>query len=160
MNKGKPSRDCWDNFFRAGRNEVFSPLFVGAVVLLAIVGVSLAGWAWWGSRFAVSWKLYTSSSQLNSGSFAHVLAGTTPMTMTLPNNLIEFVGGLYSVDCASPLGHSIKISSGVLATSWTSNGTITTVATCQPGVVNAGFLFRVISPTSIRVIDPQNVVLS
>lgn len=78
--------------------------------------------------------------------------------MTLPNNLIEFVGTEYHIDCASPLGHTVTIVPGVLTTTWDG---INRVMTCDAGPAGgAGVSFRVVTPSLIRIVSVRNVVFS
>ena len=153
-----PHKSCWEEWCCPGRCGVFTPLTIGTIVAFAIFSFIFSLWAWQGSQFQVQQHVITQNGMLQSNRYAFVLASALPLDMTLPNNLIEFVGGLYSVDCATNAGHSVRITTGVLPTTW--DGGNATTATCIAGQPNAGFLFRVLSRSQIRVVDPHSVVFS
>lgn len=156
MNKRK--YDCWDEWCCPGRCGVFTPLSIGAVVAFSVLAFIFSLWAWQSSLFLSQQYVYTTSGSLTPSRYASVLASPSiPLQMTLPNNLLEYIGGLFSVDCATSIGHKVTILAGILPTTWDGNNT---VATCDPGYYNAGFLFRVISQSSVRVIDPRGISFS
>jgi hypothetical protein len=87
----------------------------------------------------------------------HVLYNVGPpyLTMTLPNNLIEYIGAQYNIVCANP-GHVIRISSGPLTTTFDALGH--TIATCtQPF---SGLSIQVFSSSHMRIISSNGVVFS
>lgn len=150
---GKPNPDFWSEWV-FGRCGMMTPLATGTIVGFSIVAFLFSLWAWQTSQYAGQQVVYYQSAAIVPSPFGIVLAGAVPMTMTLPNNLLEFIGGLYSVACASPAGHVIKITPGILNTRWIANATM---AMCQPGYPNAGFLFHVLSQSSVRVMASDGV---
>lgn len=149
---------CWATWCCPGRCAWFKNLFVGVIVFLAIFSLVFAVWSWSGSRFATSYKSYASNGIIQTGPGQHILVASIPLTMTLPNNLIEFVGSEYHIDCASPLAHTITITAGVLPTTW--DGT-NRVMTCNPlPLGGAGVSFRVVTPSLVRIVASRNVVFS
>jgi hypothetical protein len=133
------------------------PLVVALIISLAAVALGLAIWARNSASFPTGQKLYSASGPISSSPSGHVFTGNTPQTMTLPHNLLEYIGGTYNIDCASPLAHVVRITPGVMGTSF--DGTAT-MATCNAGQPDAGFTFRVITPARIRVISSNEVVFS
>jgi hypothetical protein len=129
---------------------------VGVITLFAIAAFVVALYAWSQTSFATSYRTYTSNGMLATSPANHVLVASIPLVMTLPNNLLEYVGGLYHVDCASPLAHTLTIQPGVLPTSWDG---VNKKMTCTLGIPG-GVTFRVVTPTLIRVVGSSNVVFS
>ena len=157
-NEYKESRSCWDEWCCPGRCGVFTPILVGALLAFSITAFFFSLWAWQASLYVGSQHVYTGPvARMTPDRYAHVLAGTAPMMFVLPNNLIEYIGGIYSIDCASALGHQIKLTNGLLPTSWDGNNT---VATCIAGFSNAGLLFRVYSQSGIRLIQSNGIAFS
>lgn len=147
-------RNCWNEWCCPGRCGVFTPLAIGLVIAFSITSFAFALWAWNSSRFAGSQVVYYQSGIIPPTPYASVLGGALPMQMTFPNNLLEYIGGVYDVTCASPVGHTIILLPGILPLTWDGNHT---KAVCQVGYENAGFMFRVIAHNRIRVIDPKGV---
>ena len=148
-------KDCWAEWCCPGRCGFFTPIAVGAILAFAILAFFFGLWAWNSSTFHQRQAQYVASGVLANSPWAAVLTGTTAQEMTLPNNLIEYIYVNYRVVCVSPLGHKIKITPGVLPTTWDG---VNTVANCPMGVVNAGFDFHVISQSIIYVSNVQGGV--
>jgi hypothetical protein len=152
----RKNRDCWKKYCCPGRCGFFTPLAIGCVVAFSILSFFFSLWAWQSSQYVGGQTVYVGDGIIIGPSpYASVFAAVdAPKTYRLPNNLIEYIGGVYSIDCISPLGHSIAILHGVLNTTWDG---VNTVAKCNPGHYNAGFMFRVLSQSSIRIIDPDGM---
>jgi len=144
--KRQKHKDCWSEWCCPGRCGVFAPMAVGAIVAFSILSFFFSLWAWQSTQFAVSQHQYTMSGLIANSPYAAVLTGATAQEMTLPNNLIEYIGGNFRVVCVSPIGHSVKIIPGILTTTW--DGT-NNIATCPVGVPNAGFDYHVISQSIV-----------
>ncbi len=125
-------------------------LFHAAVIAALVVG-SL-GFMY--ANYSLTQSTHYQSRRLEAHPLAHVIAGTTPVVLTLPNDLSPYVGKLYHVDCASAASHTVVIEPGSAAT-WTVGVPNIRTATCL--AAGGGFSFRVISSTGIRLIDPQSV---
>jgi len=141
------------------RSNWFKGLAGAAVlILLLILGASF-GMAIWSTSTLVTMttqQIHFVDGELGAATLNHVLTGTVPLSITLPNDLSPYMGKMYSIDCASAPAHKITIASGGLLSFW--QGGAQRVATC--GGAGAGFSFRVVSPSLIRLIDPRNVVFS
>lgn len=133
------------------------PLIAAIIIALSGTALGLAIWAHSAATFPNSQKLYSASGSLSSSYSGQVFTGNTAQTMSLPHNLIEFIGGTYNVECASPLAHVVQITPGPLGTSF--DGT-STVATCNVGQPDAGFTFRVVTQSRIRIISSNQVIFS
>lgn len=156
--KDRSSTNCWDEWCCPGRCGVFTPILVGALLAFSILAFFFSLWAWQSSLYVGSQHVYTGAvARITPDRYAHVLAATVPMMVVLPNNLIEYIGGIYSIDCASPLGHRIELQNGLLQTTWDGNNT---VATCIAGTHNAGLLFRVFSQNGIRLLQANGIAFS
>lgn len=141
-------------------NKLSAPT-VGLIVAFSILAFIFSLWSWQHSRMFTEQQTYRDTvpnQYLTPNRHAHVLAGQTPTTFKLPNNLIEYIGGLYSISCASPVGHSIVIDNGLSNTAWNAAGN--KVATCTQNAENAGILFRVVSQSSIHVLVSNDVVFT
>lgn len=148
--------DCWSVWCCPGRCAWFRSLFVGVITLFAIAAFVVALYAWSLTSFATSYRTYTSNGGIATSPANHLLASSIPLVMTLPNNLIEYVGGLYHIDCASPLAHTVTIQPGVLATTWDGTNKVMTCTLGTPG----GVTFRVVTPTLIRIVGSKSVTFS
>jgi hypothetical protein len=156
--KEKSQKSCCAVWCCPGRCAWFKNLFVGVVVFFAIFSFVISLWAWSQSSFATSYKTYTTNGGINTWPAQHILAASIPLEMTLPNNLLEFIGAEYHIDCASPLAHSITIIPGVLSTTWDGTNRVLTCNASPAG--GAGISFRVVTPTLIRIISSRNVVFN
>lgn len=162
MSTKRPQNSCLREWCCPGRTSFFRPLVIAVIVSFSIVSLIFALWAWRATAIVTQQSVHTlQTGVLGPGTYAHVLASPTGvMDRTLPNNLIEYVGGLYSVVCATSFGHKVRITPGILPTHFPSgpDGTIqASMAVCQAGAVNAGFMFRVISGSSISIETSHNV---
>lgn len=146
--------DTW--FCCKGRAKCFSPFAVACVVTLSVIAISFAIVAWFDASFSLNYSTYTVSGPIASSPASHLLAGSLVMSMSLPNNLADYVGKFYHIDCASLLAHSITIAPGTLPTTW--DGTHR-VATCTLGA-GGGLSFRVISPGQVRIVGSTSVTFT
>ena len=149
---------CWNRWCCYGRCLWFQPLLVAAVVALSIVALVTATYAAHAATLSNAYTVHRVSSALASTPPGHVIAGTTAITLTLPNNLVEHIGMTYNVDCASPLAHTIVIQPGTLFTTWDG---VNRKATCNTGASGvSGFSFHVISQTLIRITSTRQMIFS
>lgn len=154
--KTNAQNGCWSTWCCPGRCAWFKSLFVAVITLFAIAAFVIALYAWSQTSFATSYKTYGSNTMIATWPANALLTATIPLAMTLPNNLVEYVGGLYHIDCASPLAHTVSIQPGVLPTTWDG---VNKVFTCTLGVPG-GVSFRVVTPSLVRVVGSRNVVFS
>ncbi len=126
-------------------------MLVGLTMFFSITAFVLMIATWWSTSFATSQSVWTVSGPLSNFPRHHVLAGTIPLVMTLPNNMLEYVGKEYVVDCPTLVPHEVKFLPGALVTTW--DGTNTIVTCTGP---NAGFTFRVITQNVIRITSPAS----
>jgi hypothetical protein len=145
--KRSSSKGCWSTWCCPGRCAWFTSLFAGVVVTFAILAFTFAMISWFMASFASSQTVYTQSGPINTSPQNAVLAGSpVPLQMTMPNNLLEYAGASYTVDCLTPGAHTITLAAGPLPTTWDG---VHRVATC--GGPLTGFSFRVITSSVIRV---------
>ena len=140
-----------------GRSAWFSKLFVAAIVLFSIFALVFAMWALYNADYNISRTVYTSSAAIGYYPSNHILAGALPLIMTLPNNMINYLGGAtYDIDCGSS-GHIVKIQPGTIPTTWPGGAT---QFVCD--AAGGGVSFRVISsfPPLIRVTASNDVTFS
>ena len=131
-------------------------LAAACVVLLSLAACFLVSLTWSRTRFHSAVLIHTQSESLSPNYGSHVLSnGVSAMTMSLPHNMLEYVAGLYHVDCVEA-GHVVQITAGSLGTSW--DGVTASRATCDSA--GAGFTFHVTSATRIRVISSRGVSFS
>lgn len=154
----KPAKDCGSVWCCPGRCDWFKKLYVGVITFFSIAAFAIALISWSNTSFTTSYRTYTVNGVIRTSPAQHILAGTVVQAMTLPNNLVEYVGTEYHIDCASPLPHSVTILPGVLTTTWDG---VNRVMTCNAGPVGgAGVSFRVVTPSLIRLVSARNVVFS
>jgi hypothetical protein len=156
--KDNTKKTCWATWCCPGRCAWFKNLFVGVITFCAIFAVVSSIWAWSQSGFATNYRTYATNGVIQTGPAQHILTAAIPLTMTLPNNLLEFVGTEYHLDCASPLAHTITIMAGVLPTTWDGTNRVVTCNAMPLG--GAGISFRVVTPSLIRIVSSRNVVFS
>ena len=126
--------------------------------VMALVAIVISGAVYMSATFPTSQTVYSDGAAgvLAAWPQNQVLAGgTAPLAMTLPNNVIEFVGKQYTVDCATLPHHTITILGGSLTTTWDG---VHKVATC--GGPFTGFSFRVINNNYIRVTASTGVTFT
>jgi hypothetical protein len=156
MEKYTKERDCWSVWCCPGRCDWFKKLYVGVITFFSIAAFIVALIAYFSNAFSTTQRIYTTNGVIQTSPANHVLAASIPLSMTLPNNLLEFVGSRFSIDCASPLNHVVSITPGVLPTSWDG---VNKVMTCNLGAVGgAGVTFRVVTPSLIRVESSKDIV--
>ncbi len=84
-------------------------LLFGITYVLLVLAVVFAFIAWNAANFPSSHAVHSSSGVLQSGYSGHILASTgSAVSMTMPDNLIEYVGRTYNVDCLTPFAHSVR----------------------------------------------------
>jgi len=154
--KNRADKSFW-NWCCLGRCLWFHPLMVGIVFTMSVFAFVICFFAWNQGAFASTQKVYTIGGAIQTSPMNHVL-GTSETTgilaMTLPNNMLEYAGAIYDIDCPTPFAHTITIQAGPLPTTW--DGT-RRVATCSFG---GGFQFRVISSSAIRVVSATGVTFT
>lgn len=99
------------------------------------------------SQSAVSQQTYYQDTTLAVAPNQHALRGSTPMTITLPNDLTSYIGRSIRIDCVNSGGHTIRIASGALATRW--KAPALRVATCTSA--GDGITFVVTSAYTLRI---------
>ena len=144
-------KGCWQLYCCPGCTKWFSPIAVAFIISFAIISFIFSVWALNKTNFSTSEALYTTSGFIANSPAAHALVSTspTPLTMQLPNNLVEFIGGRYKIFCLTPgVMHKIKIQAGILPTTWDG---VNTVATCNGVVPGTAIDFSVITTSVIQV---------
>ena len=134
---------CWSGFM------IFVFLVSAVALALGIVAVVQ-------QQDLTSQKVYTVSDNIASNPLSHVFSGPAVQTMVLPNDLRDFVGKVYNLDCDSAFAHRIEIAPGSLVTTFDGANTI---ATCG-GTIGAGLTIKVNSPSTMRIIGSNDIVLS
>lgn len=142
----------------AGRSNFFYGI-VGAIVLLAVafcVAGAITAFVLLGTRgFLTVQTTYITSGHLSTSTASHLVVGSTPLTITLPGDLSNMIGSVYHFDCLGGGAHTFVFGTG--GASWTGVSGQKT-ATCTAAL--AGFSFRVLTATMVRLIDPRNVNFS
>jgi hypothetical protein len=134
---------------------------LGLVAIAFCVAGSIAAFFLLGTRgFLTLHTTYITSGNFGTSTAAHLVVGSTPLTITLPGDLSNMIGSVYHFDCLGGGAHTFVFGSG--GASWTGVSGQKT-ASClsvpiTPGGV--GFSFRVLTATSVRLIDPRNVNFS
>lgn len=129
----------------------FHPIHVAIVTALSIVSFIVVFVIWHNTTFSTTQNVYTTSGMLSNFPQNHVLSAAVPLAMTLPNNMLEFIGAEYTIDCPTPVAHSVTIQAGTLTTTW--DGVNRKVTCTGPRV---GLSFRVISSSVVRVTSPSS----
>ena len=76
--------------------------------------------------------------------------------MVLENDLGSRIGRVYRVWSRSAQPHTVRITSGALATTWDGTSTLATFG----GAIGDGFVFEVISKTQTVLLSVNNVVFT
>ena len=143
MGKGESCCVAW---CCPGRLGWFRPIIIAAVIAMAIFSVVTSIVAYNVAKFSTSQSVYTLTGVTLATSTAnHVMAGATVMQLNLPNNLVEYAGASYVVDCLTVPAHTLRILPGTLSTTWDG---INKVAHCVQG---GGFRFRVVTSSFVRL---------
>lgn len=160
----KKTKDCCNSCLSIwccpGRCDWFKKLFVGVVVFFALFAFIFSLYTWSIVSWNTSYKTYTSNAAIQPWPANHIIANSVALTMTLPNNLVEYMQGEYHIDCSGPVfsTHSIVITPGPMGATW--DGT-NRIATCSPAPLGgAGISFRVVAPNLIRIVGVRNMVFS
>lgn len=130
-------------------------MLVGLTMFFSIAAFVISLWYVHTANFGQEQVAWTVSGPLDNFPQNHVLAGLIPITMTLPNNMLEWVGKEYTFDCPGTTPQEVKIQPGALTTTWDG---VNTKITCTGPL--AGFSFRVIRQDLIRITSSSGVVLS
>lgn len=155
--KKRDPSECWGGWCCGGtksRCMWWSNVAIAVTVTFAIFGFAAGLYAILRTAFATTQIVYTISGGMQSTSMNQVLYSGAPLTMTFPNNMIEWIGAQYNFVCATP-GHQIRILGGPLATSYDG---VNHVATCT--VANAGFSIQVYDSMAMRVLNSAGVTFS
>ncbi len=131
----------------------FSPVVAGAVVTFGVLAFVAGMWAFYTAQFTTTFTRYTATAPMSSTPSSHVIVADSLVTVTLPNNLVEFVGKTYNVDCGSNFMHVWKLGPGLPQTTW--NGA-DTIAKC--GGAGAGMTFHVVGQNYLRIISSTGMV--
>jgi hypothetical protein len=141
---GSEAKDCFSNWCCPGRLSWMTPILAAIVVSFSIFAFAASLIAFTSTRFASSQNVYTTSGTIQPTSMNQVLLSTGPLAMTLPNNMIEFIGASYNFACLTP-GHTITILGGALPTTFDG---VNRRATCT--LAGAGFSIQVMNSLSMR----------
>lgn len=148
---GSEARDCWNQWCCPGRCGWFTPVFAAIVVTFSVFAFAASLIAFTSTRFASTQNVYTTSGPIQPTSMNQVLLSTGPLAMTLPNNMIEFIGASYNFVCATP-GHTITILGGALPTTFDG---VNRRATCT--LAGAGFSIQVFNSLGMRTFAVSSV---
>ena len=132
----------------------FSPVVAGAVVTFGVLAFVAGMWAFYTAQFTTSFTQYTATAPMSPTPSSHVIVADSLVTVTLPNNLVEFVGKTYNVDCGSNFLHVWKLGPGLPQTTW--DGGTSTIAKC--GGAGAGMTFHVVGQNYLRIISSTGMV--
>ncbi len=136
-------------------------IVIGLCYAIAIAALGVASFAWYKGSFATSQVVYVVNGAIDASATSHALnrlGGS--LSMTMPDNLVEYVGKLYHIDCVTSFAHTIRLFTGTLGPSW--DGT-STIATCDAMTATAGFSFVVVKHAPvpfIRIISATGVTFS
>lgn len=134
----------------------FNPLVAGVIVTFGVLAFVFGIWAFYTAQFTTSFSQYSASVQLSPQPSSHLIVGDSIITITLPNNLVEFVGKTYNIDCGTMFPHKIKLAAGSPQIKWDG---VNTLATCAGA--GSGFTFHVVSPFYLRIIGtPVGIMFS
>lgn len=129
--------------------------------LLGLAGIVVAAVFAGRSLDATSQQRYGVSHTMFTYPLNHVLTGSTPITLTLPNDLSPYVGAQYTVDCETAAAHEVVITAGALPTFWEGGGGMQRTVTCTGGAAaRSGFSFRVVSASHVRITQQSHITLS
>lgn len=132
---------------------VGSLIFVSVLVIGAAV---LAAVALNYSLYSMRFRRYTASGAIDNNPFAIYLDAITPLAMTLPNDLSNYVGRTFTVVSQSAQAHTITLTAGTLTSTWDGTNTIATFG----GAIGDSLTFHVFDRDKITVISNTNVVFS
>lgn len=161
---GKKNEKCcsFDSFCME-RSQWWFNLGVALMVIGGICGVvaiAVAGAFAARAGDATTQQKYAVSHQMFARPLNHVLTGSAPVTLTLPNDLTAYIGSEYTIDCETGAAHEVVITAGGMPTFWEASGMLRT-ATCTGGTSGrSGFSFRVVSPSHIRITEQSNMAFS
>ena len=126
-------------------------VFVIAIAAVVLSGIAL-NYALYGTRF----QRYTTSGTILNSPFAVYLDNTSPLAMTLPNDLSNYVGRTFTVISQSAQPHTVTLSSGTLTPTWDGVNNIATFG----GAIGDGLTFHVFDRDKIAVTSNTNIVFS
>jgi len=132
---------------------------VGSLVFVAVLAVAaavLASFALSYSLYSTQFRRYTTAGVIDNSPFAAYLDATNPLAMTLPNDLINYVGRTFTVVSQSAQAHTITLSAGTLTTTWDGANTVATFG----GAIGDSITFHVFDHDKITIISNTNVVFS
>lgn len=132
---------------------------VGSLIFLAVLVVAsavLGGLALNYSMYTTRFHRYTVDGSIDNSPFAIYLDATTPLAMTLPNDLTNYVGRTFTVVSQSAQAHTVTLSAGTLSPTWDGTNTVATFG----GAIGDGVTFHVFDRDKITVISNTNVVFS
>lgn len=149
-------KDCW-NIWCIGRCGCFTPVLVGLIVTIAVFAFVASLLAYLSTSFPTTQIVYSASTTMSTSPMNQVLYNVGPpyITLTIPNNLIEYIGAQYNFVCANP-GHVIRIAAGPLTTTFNALGN--TIATCNEPF--SGFSVQIFSSSHMRVIASNGVTFT
>jgi len=133
------------------------PVILAVVALLSLVAIALSCWALWRAHFHTALRTYGASGPIDSTYAQHAIHGDALNVrhMSMPNNLLHFIGATYVIACTGGGLHQITLDPGPLPTSW--DGAHLTAACVDPtGVLQ----FLVLDATTIRIIASSSVQFS
>jgi hypothetical protein len=154
--KHSQSRDCWSEWCCPSRSRWYQTFCVALILSAAFAALIVGTLAYTRASFDDTQRVYTVNDRMSTYPAHHVLTSSVILNLGLPNNMVEFVGGLYTVNCGTHLAHTITIDAGPLPTTWDSTNR---VATCTD-MVKSSILFRVVSPSEVQVLASPGITFS
>jgi hypothetical protein len=127
------------------------------IVLSSLLGVLGLGLAIYAISNANIWSfqgVINTSGTLAPSVVGVYITTNSPVVLSLPRDLTDYIGKTYNVDCALAAGHKVQIAPGGAV--W--DAALHTVATCS--TANSGLTFRVVAKDKIRVISSINVAFT
>jgi hypothetical protein len=142
-----------------GRKFNWAPIFILFVILAvggATVALITAVVASNNASYSLSSQSYTSSGELNTTPYLHLLSSAGVLAMTLPGDLTPYLGKCYNVRSTTAVAHTITIQVGGFSATWDGTSTIATLG----GAIGDGLAYCVIANNRISVVASTNVAFS
>jgi hypothetical protein len=137
---------------KSARNLVIAIAVFSLLVSAAAVGVAVFAY----NRYSTVKNLSVSQTIPPSSSGVYIESASTPIALTLPNDMSEYIGRVYHIWSLTAQPHTVTISTGLAVSKFTG---MTGTATLG-GAIGDGFVFEVISANHAVILSSTNVVFS
>ena len=132
---------------------------VGTVIFSLCAAILSLGIAVYTSNrvsYSTDAKEYTDDAIISTTPFSGHIVATTPITLSLPNDLLNYVGKTFTIYTRTAQPHVISIEVGTLDTTWDGTNKVATFG----GAKGDGIVFHVLDRNRISVISNTNVNFS